>query len=205
MSSDRNEREENGAKAEMPEVGAMDERAMDELGVDETLRMIAQMPAPQGLEERVKAGLRLAEKPARVLAWPAARRGKIAAFETSGGQAGRMRVEWMRSGWVRGAAAAAITLVVAGGGWGIYTRVAPAQSAQTVAMPAAQPGGTFSEAGAMRRPLTVTGPAIVGPNGLKPVAPVPAGARVQQPAPGSQVSKANPAAPTASHITAPGK
>jgi hypothetical protein len=132
---------------------------MDERSVDETLRMIARMPAPEGLEERVKAGLRLAESPGRVLAWPTGRNG----------ESGRAESRWVRSGWARGAAAAAIVLVVAGGGWGIYARVAPAQSAKTVVLPQAKPSGAFSEAGAMRRPLTVTGPEVKGPGGLKPV------------------------------------
>lgn len=123
---------------------------MDERSVDETLRMIARMPAPEGMEARLKAGIRLVEKPGRVLAWPAQRRGE-------GVWAAN---EWLRSGWLRGAAAAAIALVVAGGGWGIYTRVAPAQPPDTVALPHVQPAGTFSEAGAMRRPQTVTGPQV---------------------------------------------
>jgi hypothetical protein len=137
------------------EIAHMDEREMDERNVDETLRMIARMPAPEGLEERVKAGLHLAEKPGRVLAWPPGRRG-----ESLGGS----RV-WARTGLARGAAAAAIALVVAGGGWGIYARVEPAQSAKTGALPQAQPSGAaqtgaFGEAGAMRRPLTLTGPVV---------------------------------------------
>jgi hypothetical protein len=118
---------------------------MDNWNVDETLRMIARLPAPEGLEERVKAALQLAETPGRVLAWPTMRRAESV---------------WIRSGWARGAAAAAIALVVAGGGWRIYSRIEPAQSAKGGALPQAQPSGAFNEAGAMRRPLTVTGPTV---------------------------------------------
>jgi hypothetical protein len=133
-------------------------RHMDELSVDETMRMIARIPAPEGLEERVKAGLHLAEKHGRVLAWPTAKRPRSA-------RASRNWVPavWIQTGWARGAAAAAIALAVAGGGWGIYSRVAPAQSAKTLALPQAQPSGSFSEAGAMRRPPTLTGPKAPGP------------------------------------------
>jgi len=162
MSEFRNGRAESGAETGMSEVREMDVREMGVQSVDDTLRMIARMPAPEGLEERVKAGVRLAEKRGRLLAWP----GRGESLPANAG--------WMRSGWARGAAAAAIALVVAGGGWGIYTRVAPAQSAKTVVMPQAQPSGTFSEAGAMRRPQTVTGPTVAGPDALKPIVqPVP--------------------------------
>jgi hypothetical protein len=132
------------------EVGREEVRAMDERSVDETLRMIARMPVPEKLEERVKAGLQLAEKPGRVLGWPSERRA-----ESVGVQGG-----WMRAGWARGAAAAAIALVVVGGGWGIYARVEPAQSAKGGAVPALKRSGTFSEAGAMRRPQTLMGPTV---------------------------------------------
>ena len=158
-------RGENGAEPEGTEVALMDNRS-----VDETLRMIARMPAPEGLEERVKAGLHLAGTPGRVLAWPAARR---AQSEGAGSMIGpgvsmpsvrapgvRDRIGWVRTGCARGAAAAAIALAVAGGGWGIYSRVEPAQSAKAVAIPQAKPAGAFSEAGAMRRPLTLTGPVV---------------------------------------------
>jgi hypothetical protein len=58
---------------------------------------------------------------------------------------------------MRSAAAAAIVFVVAGGGWGIYTRVQTARG--IVATPhIAAPSG-FSSAGAMRTPNTLNGPA----------------------------------------------
>jgi hypothetical protein len=161
------------------EVGRMEVRAMDERSVDETLRMIARMPVPERLEERVKSGLQLAEKPGRVLGWPSERR--------AGGPG--MQGGWVRAGWVRGAAAAAIALVVVGGGWGIYARVEPAQSAKTGAVPMAKQSGTFSEAGAMRRPQTVVGPTV------NPAAPSKLAPKDGKMVNHSQVSKTRPGAP----------
>jgi hypothetical protein len=115
-----------------------------------TLRLIATLPAPEGLEDRVHARLRSAQRSAprkgRILAWPA----------VSG--PGR---DWMRS-----VAAAAIVLVVAGGGWGIYSRVQPARG---IAAPprVAAPAG-FSSAGAMRTPNTLNGPIAPQPAKAKP-------------------------------------
>jgi hypothetical protein len=117
---------------------------------EETLRLIASLPAPEGLEERVHAGLRAARlsaapgrvsKTARVLSWPVHAR--------------------LESNWMRSAAAAAIVFVVVGGGWGVYSRVQPAQPVRTVVLPprVAAPGG-FSSAGAMRTPQTLNGPVV---------------------------------------------
>ncbi|MDR3792941.1 MAG: hypothetical protein P4L03_06135 [Terracidiphilus sp.] len=110
-----------------------------------TLRLIAGLPAPVGLAERVKAGLAAAEAAparARVLKWPAKpSRGK--------------------GGWVQGAAAAALLLAIAGGGRSAYKWVAPVPAVQTLpaaARPAMQ--GGFSAAGAMRRPETLAGPIV---------------------------------------------
>jgi len=116
---------------------------------EETLRLIAGLPATEGLEERLKAGLKAAPKKGRVLAW--------ADPSKSGGG-------WMRSTAVRAAAAAAIVCVVAGGGWSVYSRVQPAQMPKVIAMPqrVAAPGG-FSSAGAMRTPQTLNGPVLVTP------------------------------------------
>jgi hypothetical protein len=123
-----------------------------------TLRLIARLPAPQGLEDRVQASLRNAPRPARVLAWPVS----------------------LSTGWLRAAAAAAIVFVVAGGGWGIYSRVQPGHSPRGAAGPGvtaprlAAPGG-FTEGGVVRRPQTLIGP-IVAPAVTHPataVAPKP--------------------------------
>src|SRR5580700_10861057 len=88
---------------------------------EETLRLIANLPAPDGLEDRVRAVLNVMPRRSRVLAWPRAFRAE--------------------SGWMRGAAAAAIVFVVAGGGWGVYTRVESTQMeqnqpAKVIVMPA---------------------------------------------------------------------
>jgi hypothetical protein len=104
---------------------------------EETLRLIAKLPAPMGLEERVQTALDAAPRRGRVLAWP--------------------RTLRPESSWMRGAAAAAIVFVVAGGGWGVYTRVEQSQPAKVIVMPARMPGG-FGGAGAIRTPQTLPGP-----------------------------------------------
>jgi hypothetical protein len=114
---------------------------------EQTLRLIAHLPAPEGLEDRIQTGLRSrqsdAPRGARILAWPTLR---------------------PASGWMRTAAAAAIVFVVAGGGWGVYTRVQPAQSAKVIVMPprVVSPGG-FSNSSAMHVPNTLNGPKIPSP------------------------------------------
>ena len=108
--------------------------------VEATLRLIATLPAPEGLEDRLQAALLSAPQSARVLAWP---------------------VELMpQAGWLRAAAAAAIVFVVAGGGWGVYTRVQPGlqSGARAVPVHVASPASGFSSAGAMRTPQTLNGP-----------------------------------------------
>jgi|GEM_PF-819674 len=121
---------------------------------EETLRLIASLPAPDGLEDRVHAALSAVPRRGRVLGWPRA-----------------LRAE---SGWLRGAAAAAIVFVVAGGGWGVYTRVESTQieqnqPAKVIVMPARMPtAGGFSGAGAMRTPLTLPGPEAPQPVEISP-------------------------------------
>ena len=121
--------------------------------VEATLRLIATLPAPEGLEDRVQASLAAAPRTARVLAWPVALRPD--------------------HGWMRAAAAAAIVFVVVGGGWGVYSRVQPGMQAGARAVPlrVASPGTGFSSAGAMRTPQTLNGPvapvqAIGKPTGI---------------------------------------
>jgi hypothetical protein len=118
--------------------------------VDATLRLIANLPAPEGLSDRVQAGLRVQQRRGRVLAWPSA----LTPAST----------------WMRSAAAAAIVVVVVGGGWGVYSRVQPLQPARVIATPphAATPGD-FSNAGAMRKPQTLVGP--VAPQAAAVVSP----------------------------------
>lgn len=106
---------------------------------EETLRLLAKLPAPAGLEKRVQSALDAAPRRGRVLAWP--------------------RTLRPNSGWMRGAAAAAIVFVVAGGGWGVYTRVELNQPAKVIVMPARMPAiGGFGGAGAIRTPQTLPGP-----------------------------------------------
>lgn len=121
---------------------------------ENTLRLIAGLPAPAGLEDRVYASVLtsplMAARTGRVLSWPAALRPD--------------------SGWMRGAAAAAIVFVVAGGGWGVYSRVEKPQSAKVIVLPHASASGGFSNAGAMRTPNTLNGPVLTHPVTAHPAA-----------------------------------
>lgn len=120
---------------------------------EETLRLIASLPAPKGLEERVQSALDAAPRRGRVLTWP--------------------RTLRPESGWMRSAAAAAIVFVVAGGGWGVYTRVEQNQPAKVIVMPARMPAiEGFGEAGAIRTPQTLPGPKAPQPVKVIPAQPV---------------------------------
>jgi len=118
------------------------------LAAEETLRMIARSPAPEGLEDRVKAGLRSAPRRGSVIAWP---------FASAEG--------WMRSAGARAAAAAAIVLAIAGGGWGVYSHIQVAPVPSALLEPQLPNGGAgrFSTAGAMHVPKTVDGPVLAVP------------------------------------------
>ena len=111
---------------------------------EETLRLIACLAAPEGLEDRVQAALAQAPQTARVLPWPLDR-------------------HWMHGTLARGAAAAAIVCFVAGGGWEVYSRVQPARAPQVIAMPRIATPGGFSSANAIRTPETVIGPTLTHP------------------------------------------
>jgi len=107
---------------------------------EETLRIVASLPAPQGLEYRIHAALGSAPRRARVLPWPTALK--------------------PQSNWMRTAAAAAIVFVVAGGGWGVYRRVEQNRPAKVIVLPPRiGASGGFSAAGAVRTPQTISGPA----------------------------------------------
>jgi hypothetical protein len=113
---------------------------------EETLRLIARLSPPVGLEERVKAGLRTAPAlgKARILAWPTALR--------------------LETAWMRAAAAATIFAVVIGGSWGVYSRVQSIQPTKAVATPPrVSTQGGFSSAGARRTPQTLNGPMVEHP------------------------------------------
>ena len=120
---------------------------------EKTLRIIAGLPAPEGLEDRVKAALEVAPRSGRILHWPSAAR------------PGR---RWMQNTWARSAAAAAIVFVVAGGGWGVYSRVQPTQTSKVIVMPRVAAPGGFSNSGAMRTPQTLNGHVL-----KHPLAPTP--------------------------------
>lgn len=120
---------------------------------EDTLRLIAHLPVPEGLEVRVQASLRAAPGTAsikaRILPWPVSL---------------RLDKAWGRSSLMRSAAAAAIVAIVIGGGWGVYSRVQPARPARAISVPphvSAQ--GGFSSAGAMRTPQTLNGPVVAQP------------------------------------------
>ena len=109
---------------------------------ESTLRLLAGLPAPEGLEMRVKSSLRNAPKQsASLFEWP---------LNFSRG--------WTESAWIKGAAAAAIVCVVAGGGWRVYSHVQPQSS-----LLAAPRAGGFSSAGAVRTPHTLDGPILTRP------------------------------------------
>lgn len=115
---------------------------------ERTLRLLATLPAPRGLEERVKAGLHAAPSRGMVVAWPfsADARG------------------WMSGASARAAAAAAIVLVVAGGGWGVYSHIQLAPTPSAIVQPQVPAGaGGFSAAGATRKPQTLEGPVVAAP------------------------------------------
>jgi len=115
---------------------------------EETLRLMARLAPPAGLEERVQAGLKAAPawSGARILAWPLGER-------TEG--------SWLGSSLVRSAAATVIVAVVIGGSWGVYSSVQSLQPVRAVTVPLHfYSQGGFSSAGAMRTPQTLNGPMV---------------------------------------------
>lgn len=125
---------------------------------EHTLRLVAQLPAPQGLEARLRQQLQAAPAASRILSWPAVRR----------------RAEWRRS-----AAAAALVAAICGGSWAVYAHVQPSQSLRAVELPRVNGASGFSSAGAMRTPQTLApaaAPQAAQPDGKsatknKPAAP----------------------------------
>jgi hypothetical protein len=131
--------------------------------MDATLRLIATLPAPTGLEDRVFAAAIRAPRSGRLLQWP--------------------KPLYARD-WVRSIAAAAIVLAVGGGGWGIYSHVeqnVPGQA--TVAPRRIFEQGGFSSADVIRRPQTLNGPVV---KKAEPVAAVKPAADAKKPARGLQ-------------------
>ena len=128
---------------------------------EETLRLVARLTPPEGLEERVQAGLKTApaSSGARILAWPVEQRTKGS---------------WMGSSWPRSAAAAAIVAVVIGGSWSIYSRVQSIQPVRALTVPLHfYSQGGFSSAGAMRTPQTLNGPIVALPAVAQPAVTTP--------------------------------
>lgn len=107
---------------------------------DETLRLIANLPAPGGIEGRVISGLRSTPRSRSVLNWP--------------------RLWNDKESWFRSAAAAAIVCVIVGGSWGVYSRVQ--STAAAIVRPHAGSVNGFSNAGAVRVPQTLP-VAVVAP------------------------------------------
>jgi hypothetical protein len=146
-------------------------KAIPPTSAEETLRLVVGLPAPAGLEDRVHAALRSAPRRGRVLAWPVGFR--------------------PQSSWMRTAAAAAIVFVVAGGGWGVYTRVEPRagqnRPAKVLVMPRIGPSGGLAGAGAVRTPQTLTGPTV---NPAAKPQPAPAKKPSATPAPKSTAQNA---------------
>jgi hypothetical protein len=118
------------------------------IDAERSLRMIASLPAPVGIEDRVKSGLRGAPMQTGVIGWPLSSPNR----------------GWAQVSYMRAAAAAAIVVVVAGGGWGVYTHFGAAPTPTAVAVPQRIDGsGGISAAGAKRTPKTVEGPTIAIP------------------------------------------
>jgi hypothetical protein len=147
--------------------------------VEDTLRLIAGLSAPAGIEDRIMdrvkdrvqnrvqdrvknrvknrihADLLASQQTGlSVDAYPAPRRGRILSWPAA------LRPD---KGWMRSAAAAAIVFVVAGGGWGVYSRVQTGQPARSIVLPPHAASGGFSNAGAMRTPQTLSGPVLAHP------------------------------------------
>lgn len=117
---------------------------------EKTLRLIASLPAPEGLAERVRGGLHAGRNAGsradgRVLQWPA----RMASSNLAGAR------EWLRS-----TAAAAIVCVVAGGAWWIYSSVPPTAGSAVAAPVHVRPAGGFSSASAIHTPDTLKGPVL---------------------------------------------
>ncbi len=113
---------------------------------EQTLRLVARLAEPEGLNERVlhKLAVARAEAPGRSF-WSL----------------------WLPMQRVQYAAAALLVIAVAGSTWGVY-RTAPASNLPVENKPATQsaPSAGFGSAGAERRPATIA-PIKVPPRGQK--------------------------------------
>lgn len=108
---------------------------------EETLRLVASLPAPEGLADRIQTGLRTAPRTGAVVPWPTSFR--------------------PAAGLMRSAAAAAIVCVVAGGGWRIYSHI-PAATPHALVMPQSPAvSAGFGAANAKHVPETLNGPVLI--------------------------------------------
>jgi len=129
------------------------DRSAGAIEAEKTLRLIATLPAPEGIEERVKAGLHSAPRQAAVIRWP------LAAGE---------RTDWKQTSVLRAAAAAAIVMAVAGGGWEVYSHIRVAAAPAAVTSPPVISGQSgLSAAGTKRVPQTLEGPVIASQAAMK--------------------------------------
>jgi hypothetical protein len=110
-----------------------------------TLRAVAQLPAAEGLQERMKAGLM---QRMRAGLPPAEEREEFGARS------------WMQSAAMRGLAAAAIVLIVVAGGWGAARYGRRPASSRPMGIPRMATPGEFTNSGAMRTPQTLTLPKV---------------------------------------------
>jgi len=135
---------------------------------EDTLRLVAGLPAPEGLEDRVHARLRTAPRTSSLLHWPFA---PLISYR-------------VQSPAFRTAAAAAIVCVVAGGGWQIFSHVQIAPQPNAIVQPARiGNSGGFSNAGAMRTPDTLDRPVLKHPlPSSQPDSIAPAPAKKHKPA-----------------------
>ncbi|WP_348264410.1 hypothetical protein P8935_07730 [Telmatobacter sp. DSM 110680] len=125
------------------------DRSARVVDAEQTLRLIAMLPAPEGVGDRVKDRLRVAPRKSGVISWP---------ISTTGAR-------WTQFAPMRAAAAAAIVLVVAGGAWEVYAhiRIAPEPSAEATPQLVNGSRGGLSTAGAVRKPQTMDGLVVAVP------------------------------------------
>lgn len=124
------------------------DRSASVMDAEKTLRLIANLPAPEGIADRVKSGLYAGPRRAGVILWPTSATG----------------ARWTQFAAMRAAAAAAIVLVVAGGAWEVYTHIRIAPEPAALVSPQRMDGsGGLTAAGAVRKPQTLEGPVVAVP------------------------------------------
>jgi hypothetical protein len=125
------------------------DRSASVMDAEKTLRLLAMLPAPEGIADRVKSRLHAAPRKTGVISWP---------MTASG-------TRWTQLAALRAAAAAAIVLAVAGGAWEVYAHIRIAPEPAAVATPQRVDAGRggLSAAGAVRKPKTLDGPVVAVP------------------------------------------